>query len=975
VALSQTITFPVIPAHTSADGPITLAATASSGLPITYTVTGPATLAGNVLTLTGPGSVSVTALQGGSAGAGIFVPGVPATVMLNWEDQFGGGDGSYGNGTIRIIFDGAGHATMEWLGTLVGTASTNAFGIRTAGVNGTALVGTTVGAGPVAITPLPAVGAELIVYLTNAVSAGGFFTGPASRNPDGYFHCYIGGDPAATGYLAATPVVRTFAVSAISADAWLVIYEAGGAVDRSSYLSFAEGASHSFSLQNRHRGTAAFMLEIPAGDTYMPERGCLIKLYDPTGAGGSPPVYAGTIDVIDVAWKGDDGTRVATLNCVSLEKVFDAILVPPRLYTNQTAYQIVVALFALVDGSPVLAPDVPASDSSPVVPSLLCDYDRISDLFDQLAKRANFVWGVDPQTMQLFFHAPNAEPSPFTLTCDDVFWESCTWNVNGQDFRDWQAVRISPEAFTHSKELFTGDGSTGFFTLMRPPKQITNVWQTRNTQNTATGTFSGVPAAGDTATIGYPGAGGGTQYNWAASSPYAIGQSIIDPAGHVQKVSTAGQSGTTEPVWNDIGSFTVDQAGLLASGVIWQDNGISGLDGSGGNLTYTFVAALDNTQWGQVLIGSDAAATARNFVDAINRVDDLAGVTFSMPTWENPLVNADPPSGGSFVVRNKSAGKGYVAALSDSGSAFSWSAAITSGGITTFNTTSLEAAVEGTSNTADVYYTPGNPVVGPVIPRTPTGYYLQIEYTRVGGDIIIVEDTALVAARAAIETGTGKYQQIISDSSNTSAPAGLLEAQATLNAYKIAPTTMQFQTFRRGITPGQLLTITLVGPGHDPANPGHAPFLANATWAVQEVSAELVPGVKPHMPMTGAGHYKYTLHVVDAAQVADYIDFWESLGGGGGSTAPAIQGRTPEAPGPIGPAPLPAAAVIVTAIPVGAIDGSNAVFTLPSVPRGPLDLFLNGVWQMPEDVALAGSTVTYARAPEPGDGHTAHYPG
>ena len=66
--VAQTITFPTIPASvTYGAAPVTLAATASAGLPVTYTVTGPATLSGSTLTLTGAGTVVVTATQAGNA--------------------------------------------------------------------------------------------------------------------------------------------------------------------------------------------------------------------------------------------------------------------------------------------------------------------------------------------------------------------------------------------------------------------------------------------------------------------------------------------------------------------------------------------------------------------------------------------------------------------------------------------------------------------------------------------------------------------------------------------------------------------------------------------------------------------------------------------------------------------------------------------------------------------------------------------
>jgi hypothetical protein len=63
---SQTINFPAIPTQTYGAGPLALNATASSGLPVTYAVTsGPATVVGNMLTITGVGSVTVMASQAG----------------------------------------------------------------------------------------------------------------------------------------------------------------------------------------------------------------------------------------------------------------------------------------------------------------------------------------------------------------------------------------------------------------------------------------------------------------------------------------------------------------------------------------------------------------------------------------------------------------------------------------------------------------------------------------------------------------------------------------------------------------------------------------------------------------------------------------------------------------------------------------------------------------------------------------------
>ena len=65
--LSQTITFPTIPNQTYPAQQVSLNATASSGLPVSYAVlSGPGTLTGNILTITGVGSVTVQASQSGS---------------------------------------------------------------------------------------------------------------------------------------------------------------------------------------------------------------------------------------------------------------------------------------------------------------------------------------------------------------------------------------------------------------------------------------------------------------------------------------------------------------------------------------------------------------------------------------------------------------------------------------------------------------------------------------------------------------------------------------------------------------------------------------------------------------------------------------------------------------------------------------------------------------------------------------------
>ena len=80
---TQTITFPTLAEPRDLRRfPVTLNATASSGLTVSYTVSGPATLSGSTLTFTGAGTVVVTASQAGDSSYGAATP-VPQTIIVN----------------------------------------------------------------------------------------------------------------------------------------------------------------------------------------------------------------------------------------------------------------------------------------------------------------------------------------------------------------------------------------------------------------------------------------------------------------------------------------------------------------------------------------------------------------------------------------------------------------------------------------------------------------------------------------------------------------------------------------------------------------------------------------------------------------------------------------------------------------------------------------------------------------------------
>ena len=84
---SQTITFaaPATPV-TFGVPPFELTATASSGLPVAYTVTGPATLNGSIVTITGVGTITLKADQSGNANFNA-APQITRTVVVNQNSQ------------------------------------------------------------------------------------------------------------------------------------------------------------------------------------------------------------------------------------------------------------------------------------------------------------------------------------------------------------------------------------------------------------------------------------------------------------------------------------------------------------------------------------------------------------------------------------------------------------------------------------------------------------------------------------------------------------------------------------------------------------------------------------------------------------------------------------------------------------------------------------------------------------------------
>ena len=116
-ATPQTITFPPIPNHTAGDMPFAINATASSGLVVSYAVTaGPATIAGNVVTLTGAGTVQIQATQAGTTTYAAATPvtqtftvSLPAPTLVSIAPAVG----VIGSGATTITLTGTSFASTD----------------------------------------------------------------------------------------------------------------------------------------------------------------------------------------------------------------------------------------------------------------------------------------------------------------------------------------------------------------------------------------------------------------------------------------------------------------------------------------------------------------------------------------------------------------------------------------------------------------------------------------------------------------------------------------------------------------------------------------------------------------------------------------------------------------------------------------------------------------------------------------------
>lgn len=215
---------------------------------------------------------------------------------------------------------------------------------------------------------------------------------------------------------------------------------------------------------------------------------------------------------------------------------------------------------------------------------------------------------------------------------------------------------------------------------------------------------------------------------WVPGNAYSVGNQILDSNGHVQQVTTAGTSGTTVPIFNDLGSTTEDPAYI-----VWMDKGSAAWAASH---AYALGAVILDPAGHIQLVTT--AGTSGSTIPTFN---DAGGTT------------PDPASGGTLVWTDQGAAAWAAATAYPAGSfikASGHAQKATSGGISAATTPTFSTS-GGTVNdpTGSVVWTDQGAYAGPTGPITWQGnYYFRVRFESDSLDFEKFTGAGQAAARA-----------------------------------------------------------------------------------------------------------------------------------------------------------------------------------------------------------------------------------
>jgi len=113
-------------------------------------------------------------------------------------------------------------------------------------------------------------------------------------------------------------------------------------------------------------------------------------------------------------------------------------------------------------------------EEGPEITRLVCDHVRISDVFDELATRANKIWYLGPD-LQFNLVDRATVTAPEGVTTSNALREGYEVRETSEDLTNAHYRRISFNAFSPNESVFVGDGSTKTFYLDNPPNTIQTI--------------------------------------------------------------------------------------------------------------------------------------------------------------------------------------------------------------------------------------------------------------------------------------------------------------------------------------------------------------------------------------------------------------------------------------------------------------------------------------------------------------------
>lgn len=304
----------------------------------------------------------------------------------------------------------------------------------------------------------------------------------------------------------------------------LYIGEPSTPIDRTDLLW--NGGQFGFSETRGERGEANLELCIVPGESYSPEIGWPVWIYDPPiGVAGSQCRFVGTIEDRDAGYVGDAGLLFWSLSVLSLEQLYDTQPCPEVEYPDGTdAGTIAAALFATV--SPPVSVTVGTIETGMALEKRTYDAKtNVWSAIKQLAVDSNLITYIDPRDQKFYFVSNGARTAPFTLLTQDLLQNGTSplvhYKQSRSDFRNRQITQTSPATLPPVNAQFQCDGTTSVFTLPSLANQVLGAALTTSTAGTAQGTFTGVPDPGDTITVG------DITYSWQSALDNTVPYEIL----------------------------------------------------------------------------------------------------------------------------------------------------------------------------------------------------------------------------------------------------------------------------------------------------------------------------------------------------------------------------------------------------------------------------------------------------------------